>query len=366
MEATVRSFHSISQERRSSIVALDLMRGLAALTVLLVHVRSVSFVEFAALPADQKTTLIAILFGLTRSTRAQEAVLIFFVLSGFLVGGQLLSRVKKGTFDLATYFIARCSRIFLPLIPACIFTALISLFVFDQQVSAILLLANMTGLNGVIAPTLVLNFPLWSLAYEIWFYVVGGAIAYMAAKGTSIAATIILATSAVIFSILAASFLLYWAFGALMVMLLRTKFKEVLFAGGISLLAIGAVLHELSIPSKSLLNVAYIPIEASHALICLGVSFSVPFLCSQAVEKALAWLIAPARALAAFSYTLYLTHYPINFAMNTIFPRSTSLTPEALAYFGLRISICLFAAALFYFCFERYTTALRRTLLSMR
>jgi hypothetical protein len=35
---------------------------------------------------------------------------------------------------------------------------------------------NIVGLNGVIANRLRINAPLWTLAYEIWFYVIAGAL----------------------------------------------------------------------------------------------------------------------------------------------------------------------------------------------
>src|SRR5215469_9825600 len=86
-----------------SYVALDLLRGLAAVTVFLGHARGGSFIEFGLLPADQKTAALAIFFGLTRV--CFEAVLVFFVLSGFLVGGQIISRTLMGKFALSEYAI---------------------------------------------------------------------------------------------------------------------------------------------------------------------------------------------------------------------------------------------------------------------
>ena len=47
MDATSQPQLSIETKRRSSVVALDLMRGLAAITVLLVHARGSSFVSMA-------------------------------------------------------------------------------------------------------------------------------------------------------------------------------------------------------------------------------------------------------------------------------------------------------------------------------
>ncbi|HZE20873.1 MAG TPA: hypothetical protein VE082_02380, partial [Desulfobaccales bacterium] len=61
---------------------LDSLRFLAALTVLLVHARDSSFVRFGSLAADQKTLLFASAYAVTRL--GNEAVITFFVLSGFL------------------------------------------------------------------------------------------------------------------------------------------------------------------------------------------------------------------------------------------------------------------------------------------
>lgn len=171
---------------RHQFVALDLVRGLAALMVLLVHARGDAFVEFGALPPDQRTHLVAVLFGLTRL--GQEAVLAFFALSGFLVGGQLIDKCRGGTFDVRIYAIDRMTRILIPLVPACIVTALVDYFLYATPPHAIQLIANMVGLNDLVAPTLAHNIPLWSLAYEIWFYVAGGAAAYLFARGIGVSA----------------------------------------------------------------------------------------------------------------------------------------------------------------------------------
>jgi len=64
---------------------LDLFRFLSALTVVATHLREAVFVELAALPMEQKSAITAALFLLTRL--GNEAVIGFFVLIGFLVGG---------------------------------------------------------------------------------------------------------------------------------------------------------------------------------------------------------------------------------------------------------------------------------------
>ena len=105
----------------ANIVALDLLRGLAAFEVFLCHVRGGSFVEYGALPAGEKTHFVAALFLLSRL--GDEAGMVFFILSGFLVGGQIVRHVQEKRFNLASYAVDRLTRILVPLVPACLLTA---------------------------------------------------------------------------------------------------------------------------------------------------------------------------------------------------------------------------------------------------
>lgn len=94
---------------------LDSLRFLTAFTVLLVHARASSFVEYGALV--EKNIYIAVGFAISRL--GNEAVLVFFVLSGFFVGGKVIEKTLKGDFSLSQYAVDRSVRIFLPLIQPC-------------------------------------------------------------------------------------------------------------------------------------------------------------------------------------------------------------------------------------------------------
>src|SRR5215813_3058612 len=72
---------------------LDALRGIAALTVFLTHVRGSFFVKWSDLDAASQGPLNYALFVLTRLGR--ESVIIFFVLSGYLVGGQALLALRR-------------------------------------------------------------------------------------------------------------------------------------------------------------------------------------------------------------------------------------------------------------------------------
>jgi peptidoglycan/LPS O-acetylase OafA/YrhL len=349
------------REPAYSLVSLDLLRGLAAVMVFLVHTRGASFVEFGSLPSAQKTHFVALLFGITRL--GQEAVLIFFVLSGFLVGGQLISRVMRGTFRLEDYIIDRCSRILMPLVPACIFTASIDVFIFREPLHISALFGSMVGLNGVLLPGLKHNAPLWTLAYEIWFYVLGGAVGYIFSRTTTRRVPfiyIIVALCAAVFSILSARYLLYWMIGALSTLHTDTKFKKTFFLFGFVLAVTGSVLFELAFSSKSFTNIEYLPMGVSESLICSGICFSFPALCSARLNNRLLFLRKPASLVSGFSYTLYLFHYPTNAVLDLFLPSSNSISVTSVAHFSIRCCVCLVVSIMFFVFFERNTPAVRR------
>ncbi len=355
-----------STPRRTSLpyIGLDLLRGGAALMVVLYHARIGSFVEFAALPHEQQNLIARLFFGSIRL--GEEAVLAFFVLSGFLVGGQIIRKLQHHGFDIRSYAIDRATRILLPLIPACILTALLALFVFHSPVRPWVLLANMTGLNGVTAPNLPYNGALWSLAYEIWFYVIAGAAAYLQTR-RSIAALLTLGVGAVIFSVLDARYLLYWIFGACVFLLTPHRRSGELFSAGIVFVIFGAAFIELSTSRGN----SFQPILAMEpgiprALFCIGIAIALPFLCSETAERALAPIRIVARSLSATSYTLYLTHYPVVWLLDRIFPKAYSIGFSSLSLFAARIIISVATATALYWCFERNTAKLRAWLMFRR
>jgi peptidoglycan/LPS O-acetylase OafA/YrhL len=107
-------------ENKKHFYWLDWMRFIAAFMVVICHSRGYNWVEWGSLSKVDQTTLIKLFFASTRA--GLEWVIIFFVLSGFLVGGGVISRCLKGAFDLRLFAIDRVSRIWVPLIPALLIT----------------------------------------------------------------------------------------------------------------------------------------------------------------------------------------------------------------------------------------------------
>jgi peptidoglycan/LPS O-acetylase OafA/YrhL len=124
-----------------------------------------------------------------------SAVLVFFFLSGFLVGGKVISDLLKKELNLASYIFQRLSRLWIVLIPALILTFALNeatcgnyennLYctadpslashpqlppLATQKISDFFL--NLFFLQPFIGPPWGGNGPLWSLGYEFWYYMV--------------------------------------------------------------------------------------------------------------------------------------------------------------------------------------------------
>lgn len=145
---------------------LEALRGFAAFYVLLHH----------AVPA-KSVNLFGYNFGFVFRF-GQEAVILFFLLSGFVINySHNLSKDKS----FRTYFSKRFFRIYIPLI--FIFAA--SYFLAAYQAGALIdprlkeLILNILMLQdwdavkpNVIVQPYMENTPLWSLSYEWWFYMI--------------------------------------------------------------------------------------------------------------------------------------------------------------------------------------------------
>lgn len=171
---------------------LDLMRGVAALAVCVGHVRGFFFVDWREV---SEVTFIDYLFYFCTGL-GHQAVIIFFVLSGYLVGGSVASSWANGRWSWKRYLVRRIVRLEIVLIPALLLTwlwdsagtiltngvgydgAYIQLAnsgpAIDRPLDngLLTLLGNVTFLMTIAVPVFGTNGPLWSLANEFWYYVI--------------------------------------------------------------------------------------------------------------------------------------------------------------------------------------------------
>ena len=88
---------------REHLAWLDALRFIAAFLVLFCHSRNDFFLKYNYLPVDQQGIGAFVFYTLGRL--GPEAVIVFFVLSGFLVGGKGLERIINGSFKLRGYVV---------------------------------------------------------------------------------------------------------------------------------------------------------------------------------------------------------------------------------------------------------------------
>ena len=149
---------------------LDFVRFTAALCVVVMHIVMAGFVTLEA------AAFIPVL--------GREAVIAFFVLSGFVI----MYSVDKQRNTLKEYAVARCARIYSVALPVLLASFLVGAFattylgapvgsgyqVLKPQVYIPLHLAFMGEVWNLseVPPWLA---PYWSLGYEVWYYVIFGA-----------------------------------------------------------------------------------------------------------------------------------------------------------------------------------------------
>ncbi len=168
--------------------ALDIIRALAAIAVMLGHLRGLFYVDYehvAVLRAPVRALYFFTGFG-------HQAVMVFFVLSGLLISSSVFRNLSRGTWNWANYAIDRSVRLYVVLVPGLFLGALWDLlgnrffnqtgiystpltrfgdFVPVQQLSVANFLGCLLFVQTRFSAVLGSNGPLWSLFNEFWYYV---------------------------------------------------------------------------------------------------------------------------------------------------------------------------------------------------
>jgi peptidoglycan/LPS O-acetylase OafA/YrhL len=348
---------------------LELLRGLAALAVCLGHVRA--FLLPPLRSGDYAWWEQGLYF---LSAQGEAAVWIFLVLSGYLVGGSVLQRRAAGTWSWSGYLLRRGTRLWVVLVPALLLTFLCDTWRGSAPVvsagamatdtvlhrDGLTLLGNLCFLQDLVVAPYGSNTPLWSLAYEAWFYVLFPAALMVVADAG-------------------------WG---------RRAFASLFVLGGLWLLGprgwwlampwlVGAALArwEQHHPGRGGVCPRLLPWAGVAAVLVLA-----PFLgeglrpwvfpCVALATGVLVWSEA-ARSelrgaacarLGAISYTLYASHMPLAVLLTAALAGPVMHVPGAtrwLVVFAATGALVAFAWALWW-AFERRTEAIRAALFRLR
>ena len=162
------------------------MRALAAIAVLINHTRSLYFLPYNQVAHTHFNALLYFLTGF-----GHQAVMVFFVLSGMLIGYSVLKPNDGRSWR--DYGAHRVARLYVVLIPALLLTALWDQFgmhlfsasdiyrgsagdamvpyVVAQHAGILTAIGNALNLQSIVVEPFGSNGPLWSLSYEFWYYV---------------------------------------------------------------------------------------------------------------------------------------------------------------------------------------------------
>jgi peptidoglycan/LPS O-acetylase OafA/YrhL len=373
-------------ERTSAV--LDVMRWVAALVVVLTHVNDQVFLSMAETPEESRT--LAFMAWKLISASGNEAVIVFFVISGYLVGGAALAEfLRDGDIKLSNYMLRRCARLYTVLIPALVIGATLDIVgsqlsggesVYADRLHHLTVagfFGNMFYLQNIFVETFGTNDALWSLTNEFFYYVMCGVFLYALSKNRSTLQRLgLFALLGGISWLIFPKILLFgtlWLLGmALRVLPLRRTLPIAVSAGQflITLLVI-----------RVFFEWEWRETLTAHYMVSLAAAFSFSlFVASLQARlsndsRALPWLVChPFNKIAAdFSYTLYATHFPfIMFAIavsETLFGvgwRSAYTGGWELGIVALLIMAVMVYAWLMFLAFESRTRTVYEWLRSLR
>lgn len=308
---------------------VDMARWMAAAAVMFAHLRSPLLLGYNDLSAEQRPMWVKLWYFLTGMH--SEAVIVFFVLSGFLVGGLAAARMSEGRFDPNSYAIDRISRLFIAYFPALLLTGAVDLIgiqwfsssglwdgqqlmmaqkdpgkIFENNLGWTAVLGNVLMVQSYLVVPLGSNGPLWTLSSEFWFYAVFGLLMTAALRPRYRVLLVVLAVAACgMLGLQFVGFFGLWLIGF-----------------GVACIAPRRVGHPL-IPLVMLL--AYLgTLRAFSAVI--DADSSRLLLSHYGLALIFAWLLLSMRSrrvagietlgrlnkfMADFSYSLYLIHFPL-------------------------------------------------------
>ncbi len=360
-----------------------MVRGIAALAVMLGHVRALFFVPYSQ--ALNRNTAVGTVYLLT--SLGHQAVLVFFVLSGFFISRSVLDSFRRGRWSWKIFLVNRLTRLLLVLLPGLLLCALWDHFgmhlpsagefyyraipAFSNQPIAArsslsAFVGNLFFLQSIYFPSFGSDMPLWSLSYEFWYYLLFPILLIALISRAPLARRLAyaLAGAAIILMVGRDISLLFlvWLAGAGVGLLhdlrpeLRARTSVAWSTYGCGALGLaGVFVAKVKAPggvasdflvAGAFLPVMYVLVQASGSN----------------VNHAYA---STAKLLASCSYTLYVVHLPVLIFLRTVMGQVPRWEPDLRhAAYGIALAAMVAAYALIISRFtEARTDALRRRIL---
>ncbi len=359
---------------------LDCLRWLSAFFVLVDHTSNLMVARFAATPTPLRT---AGVYAWTVSAGfGHMAVTVFYVLSGFLVGGPLLKLVRSdGAIPWKKYFVDRLVRVYLVLIPALLFCGLfdrvtwhvrpewVNEFI-QYHSSWLIFLGNLANLQNFFVTFYGSNGPIGTLAIEMWFYISFPLFLAMFCSRYSMRTRVLLGLGGVLLNLALGSaqpaYLLgfiIWGFGVSARVWVKPLFRHPAIPTVLLLAVLLGIRGFLRRDMSANLGIQFITdlILASALHLLLVTSRFLP----EASRSFFYWPLH--KRMASFSYSLYATHMPLLFLLSALCKAATGfgtedrITHPSEWFLVLMVMLgCLIFAWVFSLFTERHTASVRR------
>jgi len=316
-------------------VILDLVRGLAAFLVLIDHIHHLYF-GFEPQPLPGGAQPFGTWFFFVLTTAGMQAVVIFFVLSGYLISGSVFRAIERNQFTWRWYLTHRLVRLWLVLLPALLIGALwdsgtvawnahtglhgwlseLRLTDPGHNLTWHALFGNIFFLQTLHAPVFGSNRALWSLAYEFWYYLLFPFALFAIRKGTPLRLRLLyialFAITAAIATHNVIALFPVWLLGTLLSRLTPPRITA-------PWRAVVAALYTPLIFAFIFWHFRSHLLKMDYALGLLTLAFFWIMLSAQGRAPDHSWRVAISRHLGGFSYSLYLLHYPAIFFLVNAF-----------------------------------------------
>jgi len=285
-------------------IAIESLRGLTALYVFIGHLVLLNFRD------TQKWSSI-FLFG-------QEAVIIFFLVSGFVIMYSMESARDK---SFSSYIGRRFFRIYPIFLLAIVFSYILTLNSSNLLGNLFMLQDFAQSKPGVLFNTFSGNAPLWSLSYEWWFYVMFFPLyTFVAARAQMLVITIVALIAIVAYNLFyfqpllfLAYFPIWWSGGEIGRAVKRGEaipFRRILASLG-AVVALFAIFAFIEIRRTHQFAFGYHPIlelrHAGAALAMVILLFAYQPISHWKLER----ILRPFAIIAPISYGVYAMHYPL-------------------------------------------------------
>lgn len=331
----------------------DLARVIAALLVLLVHARVEILTPYSLLPGESQTLITKLFYAIC--SLGTDAVIVFFVISGFLVGGRNLEMLIHGKGSAKEFAINRLCRIYPPLLVSLILCSL-QKYITGEVIDYMNLLGNLFCLQGIaVTPEMPV---LWTIAFEMFFYLFVFSSLLIRNQQTLHWGILSFGLS-FIFAIKLRVY--FWSplfFGCLMFFVKDNivKRKSVLYSAIV--LGIIAAIGEKITCESSAVNVLSDVISHDTMIIIESVSCAYVltyFATLKPDHQVLSAIESFGTRYAKFSYSLFLCHYPLLKLIHYFIGESLPINSSGITIMLIVCAICIAFSYLFYSLTEKHT-----------